>query len=54
MLFMSMISISFLSPINNASSYKQDRILVEIVGEMETNLGEVQRASSQPPWKVRA
>jgi hypothetical protein len=27
---------------------------VELVGEVENNLGEVQRPSSQPPWKVRA
>ena len=30
----------------------QGRILVEIVGEVGKNLGEVQR--SRPPWKVRA
>jgi hypothetical protein len=29
-------------------------VLVEIVGEVEKHLGEVQRSSSQPPWKVRA
>jgi hypothetical protein len=27
---------------------------VEIVGEVEKNLGEVQQSSSRPPWKVRA
>jgi hypothetical protein len=32
----------------------QGRILVEIVGEVEKNIGEVQRSSSRPPWKVRA
>ena len=32
----------------------QGRILVEIVGEVEKNLGEVQRSSSRLPWKVRA
>jgi hypothetical protein len=30
----------------------QGRILVKIVGEVETNLGEVQRSSSRPPWKL--
>ena len=33
---------------------KQGRILVEIVGEVEKNLGKLQRFSSRPPWKVRA
>jgi hypothetical protein len=33
---------------------QQGWILVEIVGEVEKGLGEVQRSSSQPPWKVRA
>jgi hypothetical protein len=32
----------------------QGRILVEILREMEKKLGEVQRSSSRPPWKVRA
>ena len=32
----------------------QGRILVEIVGEVEKNLGEGQQSSSRPPWKVRA
>ena len=32
----------------------QGRILVEIVGEVVNNLGEVQRSSSRPPWKARA
>ena len=27
---------------------------MEIVGEVEKNLGEVQRSSSRLPWKVRA
>ena len=26
---------------------------MKIVGEVEKNLGEVQRPSSRPPWKVR-
>jgi hypothetical protein len=30
----------------------QGRILVEIVGEVENKLGEVQQSSSRPPWKV--
>ena len=29
-------------------------ILVEIVGEVENKLGEVQRSSSRPPSKARA
>jgi hypothetical protein len=33
---------------------KQGWTLVEIVGEVEKHLGEVQRSSSRPPWKVRA
>ena len=33
---------------------QQGRILVEIVGEVEKYLGEVQRSSPRPPWKVRA
>jgi hypothetical protein len=32
----------------------QGRILVEVVGEVEKNLGEVQRSNSRPPWEVRA
>jgi hypothetical protein len=34
--------------------HKQGRILVEIVREVEKNLGEVQQSGSRPPWKVRA
>jgi hypothetical protein len=34
--------------------WPRGRILVEIVGEVETNLGEVQKSSSRPSWKVRA
>jgi hypothetical protein len=34
--------------------WPRGRILVEIVGKVEKYLGEVQKSSSRPPWKVRA
>jgi hypothetical protein len=34
--------------------WSQGRILVEIVGQVEIYLGEVQQSSSRRPWKVRA
>ena len=40
--------------ISKCGRWPQGRILVEIMGEVEKNLGEVQRYSLRPPWKVRA